>query len=419
MSDRVAAIRGQLGRQVAHWLNATARLENSVGAASDPAWANLEQYLGVTVRGRLAEAAARLRRQAAVLRASFEAAHSLPELEEVRRRLLDFRRRYLRTEITLDFYADAINTRSSPVARAYLRACDSLGHRSMAAVLDQLPRPVPVVLTYVDKGLGASILKAGLRLWDGTENPAAAIKITSHNLDRPTSLLHETGHQVAHIAGWNDELAAALLRGLEGESPALAAAWAGWASEIAADAHAFVHTGYAAVATLHDVLAGDEPYVFRLIPGDPHPVGYLRVLLGVEMCRLFFGAGPWDGLELSWTQQHRLESAGPRAAELVRQSLPLLPRVAEITLRRPMRAFGARPLSALVNPERVSPRALRALASQLGAAMYNSTHWVWSESLRTLAYTGLRLATEPERELEILRQQESWMYRLGGMAQAA
>ena len=149
------------------------------------------------------------------------------------------------------------------------------------------------MLTYIDKGLGASILKAGLRLWDaGDLSPVAAIKITRHNLLRPTALIHEAGHQVAHIAGWNQELAAALSQGLAATSSELAGVWAGWASEIAADAVAFVHTGFASVAALHDVLAGETSTVFRHTPGDPHPICYLRVLLGVEMCRHFYGSGP-------------------------------------------------------------------------------------------------------------------------------
>ena len=37
-------------------------------------------------------------------------------------------------------------------------------------------------------------------------NPVAAIKVTRHNLQRPTALIHEAGHQVAHITGWNEEL---------------------------------------------------------------------------------------------------------------------------------------------------------------------------------------------------------------------
>jgi hypothetical protein len=48
------------------------------------------------------------------------------------------------------------------------------------------------------------------------------------------------------------------------------------------DAFAFVHAGYASVAALHDVLAGEEGPVFRHIPGHPHPVSFVRVLLGHE-----------------------------------------------------------------------------------------------------------------------------------------
>lgn len=54
-----------------------------------------------------------------------------------------------------------------------------------------------------------------------SEKPATVIKITRYNLYRPTSLLHEAGHQVAHIVGWNEELASALAAGLA-EAPAVA-----------------------------------------------------------------------------------------------------------------------------------------------------------------------------------------------------
>jgi hypothetical protein len=251
MADLAAAIRAQLGRQVAHWATATSRLQKPAHLASETTWNNLERYLGVTIRQHLALAVEKLQRHGSVLRASFDAASSLAELEEVRRRLLDFRRRYLRTETTLDFYADAINTRTSPAVGAQLWACDSLAHRSMAMVLDQLGKPTPVALTYIDKGMGASILKAGLRLWDGSKSPVASIKITRHNLHRPTSLIHETGHQVAHIAGWNDELASVLGAGLANAAPQVAEAWSGWTTEVAADAYSFVHTGYAPQASPH------------------------------------------------------------------------------------------------------------------------------------------------------------------------
>ena len=413
--DPTSALKSQLSRQVTHWSNATSRLKNLDDLASLAAWEGLERYMGVSLREHLAVILDRLTRQAALLRSMLAAASTPTELADVRRRLLAFRRLYLRIETTLDFYGDAINTRTNPTQAALLRACDTLAHRSMSQVLEPLGKTFPVVLTYIDKGLGASILKAGLRLWDGTgENPVAAIKITRHNLHRPTALIHEAGHQVAHIVGWNQEQAAVLASGLSGAPSGVADAWAGWASEITADAFAFVHTGFAAVAALHDVVAGEEAMVLRYLPGDPHPIGYLRVLLGVEMCRQFYGTGPWDELAAAWTQQYPLEDSTADVGALIRASLPFLPAIVELVLRQPMQAFAGKPLTALTDPARVSPGTLAALEQRLGIALYTSMHWIWTEALRLLALAGLRVATPLRRSVDIVKLQDQWMLRLGG-----
>jgi hypothetical protein len=420
MSDPNTAVRTQLARQVAHWTAAAMRLQNLDDLASPSAWNSLEQYLGLSIRQHLTMVVERLKREAILLQTSLDSAFSIADLSTVRRQLLTFRKRYLRVEATLDFYADAISTRTSTKMAGLLRACDTLAHRSMAQILDQLGKPTPIALTYIDKGLGASILKAGLRLWDETSlNPVAAIKITRHNLHRPTALIHEAGHQVAHITGWSEELSKALTAGLTDAPAGVPEAWGSWASEIAADAFSFVHTGYASVASLYDVVDGGESVVFRHPPADPHPIGYLRVLLGVEMCRQFYGAGPWDDLALAWTQQYPLQRASGTSGQLLRESVPLLPSIVNITLRKPMQSFGGRPLVALINPERVKPEALLALERQLGAALYTSMHWIWTEALRLLALTGLRKATSVDRTTETIKLQEQWMLRLGGALQAA
>jgi len=46
-------------------------------------------------------------------------------------------------------------------------------------------------------------------------------------------------------------------------------------------------------------------------------------------------------------------------------------------------------------------------------------HWVWTESLRLLALTGLKAATEPERSAEAMQQQKDWMFQLGTSLKAA
>jgi hypothetical protein len=400
-------------------MTAAARLDPD-DLASAEAWKRLERYLGLSLRKHLDGVIAKLRLEADILAVTLRAAESPTALRDLQQRLLAFRRKFLRAETTLDFYADAINTRTSPHMAGLLRACDILAYRSMSQLLDQLGHTTPVAITYIDKGLGASILKAGLRLWDGgAENPAAAIKIVRHNLLRPTALIHECGHQVAHIVGWNRELAETLDNDLNHAPEGVADAWSSWASEIAADAFAFVNTGYASVAALHDVLAGEGTSVFQHTLGDPHPIAHLRVLLGVETCRYFYGAGPWDALAASWTATYPIRAAASQTQRLVEQSVPLLPRIVRLTLDTPQRAFHGRPLRALIQPERVSPAELQALRERLGVSLYTSMHWLWTEGLRLLALTGWQLAVDPVNAAEVLKLQEASMLRLGGTLQAA
>ncbi|HEY7621786.1 MAG TPA: hypothetical protein VH834_18565 [Solirubrobacteraceae bacterium] len=419
MTDDTAALRMQVARQVAHWRAAAAGLQDLDNFASGAAWRTLERYLDIAIRRHLGEAVDRLAREADALAAELRAAFTMQQLEQVRLRVIDFRRRYLQVETALEFYGDAVNSRTTPRLAGLLSACDTLAVLSMRVVLEPLGRAVPPILTYVDKGLGASILRAGLRLWDGgSVSPAAVLKITRQNLRRPTALIHESGHQVAHLAGWNQELAALLRRELSPVSTDLADTWAGWSSEIAADTHAFVHTGYGAVAALHDVVAGGST-VFRLTPGDPHPLAYLRVLLAVQMCVRFYGAGPWDDLGRAWVVSQPVASAPGDARELIERSLPLLPRIAELCLLAPMRGLGGKPITALVDPLRVRPDALARLTQEAGGSLTTSSDWVRREGLRLLALTSFRAATEPDRATEIAAQYEEWMLRLGTPVAAA
>src|SRR5262249_38977582 len=156
-------------------------------------------------------------------------------------------------------------------------------------------------------------------------SPAAAIKITHHNLWRPTSLVHETGHQVAHLTGWNAELAATLEAAIAPVSPAIAEVWGGWASEVAGDVYSFVQLGYAPLPALASVVDGTTPAVLRLRVGDPHPFGWLRVQFNAALCRSWFGPGSWDGLARVWAARHPLDRGDTDAAAIARASLPLLP----------------------------------------------------------------------------------------------
>ena len=404
----------QLAAEVAHWRAAAHSIGELDSIAAPAAWAALERYLDVQVRDQLRSIAGGLAREADQLAASAAGARTADDLALVRPRMLELRRRYLKAETVIEFYCDAVNTRTTPRLGRLLRGLDSVAVQAMDVILRPLGIDAPPVLTYLDRGLGASILRAGVRLWDsGALSPAAAIKITRHNLLRPTSLIHEVGHQVAHLAGWSTELAGALGRALEPRSAVAAAAWESYASEVAADVVAFVHVGCSPLFALANVVDGSREQVFATPIGDPHPFAWLRVLFNAELCRAWFGSGPWDDLAAAWAHRNRVEDADPVPRRIAEASVPHLGLIADVCTRQPMRSFGGRTLASLADPRRASPTELAALARRAGSSLYTSTFLQRHEPLRVLAWNTYQAAVEPERSPELAAQLGSWLERIG------
>ncbi len=412
----------QVARQLGHWTQAAARLSKLEDLAAPAAWQGLEQYLNVKLKSNLRQGLSRLEQKAVALEQQLRAATSVEQLKTLRSDVDAFKKQYLRTETMLDFYTDAINTRTNEDMAALMRACDRIATQSMQAILEPMGIATPPVLTYIDKGLGASILKADLRLWDGaTKSAVAAIKVVRHNLYRPTALIHESGHQVAHMLHWNEELAKVLYEQLKHTSSEIAEVWSGWSSEIAADTFGFAHTGYASVAGLCDVLSGNPTFVFAYQAGQKHPQSFLRLLLGTAMCRLIYGAnkGPWEQMERVWRKKYPVDAAPSQVQALIRASLPLLPKIAHTCLQYPMRAFGSKPITYWIQPNRVNRDTLDRLRERAGHSLYTSHHWVSKEAIRLLAMGGYQIASAPHQITQLLAQQRTWMLTLGKTSRAA
>lgn len=398
-------------RQVDHWRSAVHRLRRLDSIAAPAAWAQLESYTGIALRGRLNGTMNALQATADALhhrvrRGNVPATDLYPAVQELRKD-------YLRTEVTLDYFGDAINTRTESGLGTHLMALDRLAGNAMERTLRPLGYAVPPVLTYLDKGLGASILKAGLRLWDRRGvNPVAVIKVVRHNLYRPTALIHEVGHQIAYVLNWNDELKRVLRKELAPFGDRTAATWASWSSEIAADAFAFIFTGYAAIATLQDVLAGGPGLVFNFHPGNPHPIPYLRTLLGVAMCRHTFGEGPWDGLETHWRAQYPLSQAPPSLRQLLAVQDSVIARAAAIILDHPMKAFGGQSLRGFLPPGHLQPTRLLSWGAGQGAPLTWATGPAASRPLDLLAYSVYKQATESGQGEFYRREMDQWFSRL-------
>jgi hypothetical protein len=398
-----------LQRQTAHWLAAATTFLDAEEFAAEPAWRSLEQHIGLPLRSQLATIVRELITFGQhSQRLAGRAAHDPELLSEAQRSVQQFRQRYTQVELTLDFFGDAVNSRTSGPLRAALRTLDMLATASMDEVLAAARLPVPPALCYLDHGTGASILRAGIRLWTpGMLNPVAAIKIVRHNLYRPTSLFHESGHQVSHLTGWAPSLGTAIQNALS-DDPRLQRMWQPWSSEIAADVYAFLHTGFASVAALYDVV-GDTRTLTRWPIGDPHPIGWLRTLLGCALCRAVFGNGPWDRLEEAMLANYPSHRADPAVAPLLTSSAALIPRIANACLTAPVPALRGEPMARILDPERVSPSALAELERSSGAALWRSPHYRRTEGIRIVALAGLREAENPAAAAFWIDRARNWM----------
>lgn len=399
-----------LRRQVAHWLASARTFRDAEQFASLEAWRSVERDIGVPLRGEINRIVEELVAMGDRIERDIAALDADPvSLARIASDVQRFRRRYVQVDTTLDFLGDAINSRTSPVLRAALTTLDRLAAASMEKVLKLACKPVPRVLVYQDKGTGASILRAGVRLWTpGAVMPVAAIKIVRHNLYRPTSLFHEVGHQVAFLTGWTEATRQAIGQALAGDVE-LQAMWTPWASEIAADVFAFLHTGYASVAALYDVVC-DAATILRWPIGDPHPIGWLRTVLGCEFSRQAFGpSGPWNGLQRAMVARFPPTLADVSLRELLPRSLAAMPAIARACLEAPVPALHGRPMTTVYDPQRVSPGALAELERAAGASLWTSPHWRRAEGIRIVALAGLREAERPDQASHWIDKARSWL----------
>jgi hypothetical protein len=405
-------LRAQLASEIAHWRQAAGALSDLDIVASPSAWAGLEQYLSIQVRRRLEAIATSIQLEGAQVAGALERGS---DLAEVRRQVLRLRTRYFQAETVHDFFLDAITTRSVPELAAVLRGLDRLAGDALDMTLRPLGIEAPPVLVYLDRGLGASILRANIRLFDDANpSPAAAIKLTRHNLLYPTALLHECGHQFAHLTGWTAELADGFATILGRESRELGEMWRSTASEVAADVYGFCLSGWAPIPALANVVDGTTAAVYRRIPGDPHPYPLIRVLFNAALAADWYGpAGPWNVTARSWMQRHRPDRAPGEIGELTRLSLSSMRTIVHLCTRQPMSAFKGRPLYAVADPMRMHPATIDALVRRAGPSLLTSPYLARRESLPILAWLSTRSVVDPAQAKEHGERLRKWLAWFG------
>jgi hypothetical protein len=135
--------------------------------------------------------------------------------------------------------------------------------------------------------------------------------------------------------------------------------------------------------------------------------------MNIEMCRQFFGSGPWDAMEEAFKNDYDINLVNFPSVGLIKFCEEALPDVVKLLLKSTYHAFGNRSLSQIINPENVSPKELEKLEYMAGPALYTSHAWIWKESIRLLALNGYRIGVGKGDLTALYKQQEEWMMKLG------
>jgi hypothetical protein len=289
--------------------------------------------------------------------------NNIEDLIRIQNEIQNLSDHYYLSEHVFDYYVDLLHTRSEHGMGIILKGCDKIAEVSLRQGLEKLNREIPPVVCFLDAGQGAAILSAGIYLWDYQTNPAALIKVVRSAIPFPrlTSILHECGHQAAKITGWNEELAILIYNTVvnAGYSKALAEIWSSWTSEIAADFWSLSQCNFASVVGLSEVLSTNANRMFTIVTRDPHPMGYLRVMLGIAACKYIFGNGPWIEYCKAWETLFPIKRANATSAKILLESMPLLKILCQVILSTKMNCFSGKSLQEILPWENTSPNAIK------------------------------------------------------------
>jgi hypothetical protein len=238
-----------------------------------------------------------------------------------------------------------------------LAAHDAIARDCYAVVRTAAPKifPGPLIspLTYLEHGYSPATMRRGVTLSRllGETNPFPLIRIP-YDRDRPWQavFLHEVAHNLqADLGLWVQNRTAVLQRLAEsGLAPLAVSIFGRWHKEIFADLAALLLGGPAVAAGLAIFLAHPADKVMTYRPGGPHPTGYLRVLLLVEMLRRMGFAEDARELASVWKRLYDPRRGHRMPKVLLADASRAIPAVVDEIAFQPRRALAERALASVI-----------------------------------------------------------------------
>lgn len=263
---------------------------------------------------------------------------------EAQRRFSFLRLRFNTVLTQFDLFNDVISQRSEHGTGVWMSGLDVVS--ADALTLDGGYYPVPPVICYLDRGIGAAIRRARTRLPGGGTNPVAIIRVPRERMvgsGIASSLIHEVGHQAAALLDLVNSLKP-VLQGLQRGSAADREAWRlweRWISEIVADFWSVARVGVCSTLGLMGVVSLPRPFVFRLSLDDPHPVPWIRVKLSCAIGQALYPHPQWERLAALWESFYPIQGLDPARRRLLGQLQATMPAFVTLLVNhRPPRLRG-------------------------------------------------------------------------------
>jgi hypothetical protein len=262
----------------------------------------------------------------------------------------------------LDLFSEVITQRSEHEIGVWLSGLDVAA--AEALLLPGHFYEAPPVICHLHRGLGGAIRRARTRLPGGGDNPVSIIRIPRERMigyGIASSLVHEVGHQGAALLGLVESLRPGLRRReRRGDRRDAWALWESWISEVVADFWSVAKVGIASTLGLVGLVSLPRSMVFRMMPDDPHPFPWIRVLLSCSIGERLYPAGPrgqWRRLASLWQDLYPSAGVDPRLRATMASLRHTMPEFVSLLAGHCPAALRGRSLAdTLARPDRAPPR---------------------------------------------------------------
>jgi hypothetical protein len=255
-----------------------------------------------------------------------------------------------------DTCADMITQRCSKFG-ILLAGCDVIAYDAMIKNHPALQILEPPIV-YCDRGFGASILRQGIRIFPNVVTPFAFIQIPWFKKKEDlSSILHEMGHLVFGTLGLLGPIARALRvnLGRAGASQDLVNLFVRCVPEISSDFYGFCCSGVAQALSIKEILSLPPSKVFFISDTDVHPPIYLRVLLSIMWCKIFWGRGIWDKMEREWLEFYPMHNVSKDVKTVLDEGRRYLDLVSRVLIDTKFESINGRRLVDLFDMNKLNP----------------------------------------------------------------